>query len=73
MQFDPDAAVASVDRLMGLAPRAINLTHYRAHLYGRLDAHGCDVDPAWREEIVGQDVKLNAQGLQIWLSRLARA
>jgi glyoxylase-like metal-dependent hydrolase (beta-lactamase superfamily II) len=112
VQFDPDAAVASVDRLMGLAPRAIYLTHYsrvteldrlaedlkasiraheeiarrnaggdigaledgvRAHLYGRLDAHGCDVDPAWREEIVGQDVKLNAQGLQIWLSRLARA
>lgn len=110
VQFDPDAAVASVDRLMGLSPTAIYLTHYsrvtelgrladdlkadiRAHeaialdngddievleekireyLYRRMDEHGCRSDTDWREEIVGQDVKLNAQGLKIWLSRRAR-
>jgi glyoxylase-like metal-dependent hydrolase (beta-lactamase superfamily II) len=112
VQFDPDAAVASVDRLMAFSPAAIYLTHYsrvtelkrladelkagiRAHeeiarrhegddvpaledavreyLYGRMDDHGCRADTAWREEIVGQDVKLNAQGLKVWLSRLARS
>ena len=111
VQFDPDAAVASVDRLMGRSPRAIYLTHYsrvteldrlaadlkdgirahaeiarsnpggdiealeegvRAFLYARMDAHGCEADPSWRETVVGQDVKLNAQGLKVWLSRQAR-
>jgi hypothetical protein len=45
----------------------------REYLYGRMDDHGCRADTAWREEIVGQDVKLNAQGLEVWLSRLARS
>lgn len=110
VQFDPDAALASVDRLMSLAPKAIYLTHYsrvtelgrlaedlkasirahaaialecgedidaleeriREHLFRRMDDHGCRRDPDWREEIVGQDVKLNAQGLKVWLSRRAR-
>lgn len=112
VQFDPEAAVATVDRLMSLTPSAIYLTHYsrvldlgrlaqdlkrdvrayadmalavgpgdeealearlREYLYGRLDAHGCDPDPAWREEIVGADIRLNAQGLGVWLSRQASA
>ena len=45
----------------------------REYLYGRMDDHGCRADTAWREEIVGQDVKLNAQGLEVWLSRQARS
>jgi len=112
VQFDPEAAVATVDRLMSLTPSAIYLTHYsrvvdlgrlaedlksdlrayadlaldvgaggeraledrlRDQLYGRLDAHGCNPDPDWREHIVGGDIHLNAQGLGVWLSRRARS
>lgn len=112
VQFDPDAAVATVDRLMSLTPAAIYLTHYsrvvelgrlaedlksdvrayaeialalgadnehaledglREQLYDRLDAHGCNPDPDWREQIVGGDIRLNAQGLAVWLSRKAGA
>lgn len=110
VQFDPDAAVATVDRLMSLTPSAIYLTHYsrvldlwrlaedlkrdvrayadmalaigpgddaaleaglREYMYSRLDAHGCDDDPAWREEVIGGDIRLNTQGLAVWLSRQA--
>jgi glyoxylase-like metal-dependent hydrolase (beta-lactamase superfamily II) len=112
VQFDPEAAVATVDRLMSLTPSAIYLTHYsrvvdlgrladdlksdvrayadmalavgpgdepaiedrlRDQLYSRLDAHGCSRDPDWREQIVGGDIRLNAQGLVVWLSRKARS
>jgi glyoxylase-like metal-dependent hydrolase (beta-lactamase superfamily II) len=108
VQFDPDAAVATVDRLMAAEPAAIYLTHYsrvldlkrladdlktdirayadmalalgeageqdlelrlRGYMYARLDAHGCDRDPDWREGIVGDDIRLNAQGLAVWLAR----
>lgn len=108
VQFDPEAAVATVDRLMAMEPTAIFLTHYsrvcdlerlamdlkkdirayaeiaretgpgreqdiedrlRDYMYARLDAHGCDKDRAWREGIVGDDIRLNAQGLQVWLAR----
>ena len=42
------------------------------HLYQRMDQHGCDSDLAWRQEIVGADMLLNASGLLIWLDRLER-
>jgi glyoxylase-like metal-dependent hydrolase (beta-lactamase superfamily II) len=110
VQFDPEAAVATVDRLMAAEPAAIYLTHYsrvldlprladdlktdirayadialaagevpggaleeslRQYMYARLDAHGCDGDPRWRESIVGDDIRLNAQGLAVWLARRA--
>jgi glyoxylase-like metal-dependent hydrolase (beta-lactamase superfamily II) len=112
VQFDPEAAVATVDRLMSLTPSAIYLTHYgrvldlarlaedlkrdvrayaemalavgpgqdvaleerlRDYMYSRLDAHGCDADAGWREEIIGGDIRLNTQGLAVWLSRQASA
>lgn len=108
VQFDPEAAVATVDRLMAAEPAAIYLTHYsrvldlprlaadlktdirayaeialaagedtegdleeslRQYMYARLDAHSCDGDPRWRESIVGDDIRLNAQGLAVWLAR----
>lgn len=39
------------------------------YLSGRLDAHGFATDEALRREIVGFDVELNAQGLEVWLDR----
>jgi glyoxylase-like metal-dependent hydrolase (beta-lactamase superfamily II) len=110
VQFDADAAVATVDRLMALSPSAIYLTHYsrvedlkrlaedlkkdirayariaqeagahddagdsiearlREYMYRRLDDHGCDTDPKWRESVVGDDIRLNAQGLRVWLAQ----
>lgn len=110
VQFDPEPAIATVDRLMALGPPAIFLTHYsrvgdlqrlaedlktdirayadlatattgagpesleerlREYMYRRLDEHGCDPEPAWRESIIGDDIRLNTQGLQIWLARRA--
>ena len=110
VQFDPEAAIDTVDRLMALDPPAIFLTHYsrvkdlhrlaedlktdirayadlavattgagratleermREYMYGRLDHHGCNPDPRWRESIIGNDIRLNTQGLQIWLTRRA--
>jgi glyoxylase-like metal-dependent hydrolase (beta-lactamase superfamily II) len=41
-----------------------------SHLYQRMDQHGCNGDPAWRQEIVAADMSLNASGLMIWLDRL---
>lgn len=112
VQFDPEAAVATVDRLLSYKPPAIYLTHYsrvedlgrlsedlksdirayadmaraagagneaglearlREHMYRRLDAHGCKADPDWREAIVGGDIRLNTQGLEVWLARQAAA
>jgi hypothetical protein len=35
-----------------------------------MDQHGCNGDPAWRQEIVAADMSLNASGLMIWLDRL---
>lgn len=35
----------------------------------RLDAHGFAADQALRREIIGMDVDLNAQGLEVWLDR----
>ncbi|MGI9264811.1 MAG: MBL fold metallo-hydrolase [Gammaproteobacteria bacterium] len=46
-----------------------DLTKY---LHGRMDAHGCASDQAWREGIIGPDMSLNASGLLIWLDRLER-
>lgn len=42
------------------------------HMNKRLDKHGCATDEAWRQEIVGPDMMLNASGLLVWLDRLHR-
>lgn len=113
VDFDPEAAASSVDRLMGRSPEAIYLTHYsrvtdvrrladdlkqdinayadlacgvsgrddpvpaledglREYMYLRMDRHGCNPDPGWRESIIGDDIRLNAQGLKVWLARRSR-
>ncbi|UPG84082.1 MBL fold metallo-hydrolase [Luteibacter aegosomatis] len=113
VQFDPNEAHASIDRMMGYEPEAMYLTHYDrvedvarlandlreqidamvaiarrhagapdrelriandfAELYvGRAHRHGVALS---RDEIVGLlkiDIRLNAQGIVVWLDRGAR-
>ena len=45
----------------------------REGLYRRLDAHGCPADPAWRERHLALDIRLNTQGILVWMERSARA
>lgn len=35
----------------------------------RMDEHGCADDATWRREMVGFDVELNSQGLEVWIDR----
>ena len=113
VHFDPEAAHASIERILSYRPRRVYLTHYSAvdnpqdladQLHGdldayvrialahrsdpdpepaicreltewtfrRLDAHGFDPDPARREHLIHLDMELNAQGLAVWLKRLAK-
>jgi hypothetical protein len=44
----------------------------REYMYLRMDRHGCNPDPGWRESIIGDDIRLNAQGLKVWLARRSR-
>ena len=114
IDFDPAAAHVSIDRIMGLEPERVFLTHYSevrdldrlaadmhgdidtfakiavdnadaderekkigealfAHLVGRLDAHGYRASPESLESSLRMDVILNAQGLDVWLKRSAKA
>ena len=41
----------------------------RAGLYRRLDEHGCPADPAWREHHLALDIRLNTQGIPVWMAR----
>ncbi len=41
----------------------------RERLYRRLDEHGCPADPAWREHHLALDIRLNAEGIRIWMER----
>ncbi|NNF15924.1 MAG: MBL fold metallo-hydrolase, partial [Gammaproteobacteria bacterium] len=113
VHFDPEAAHASIDRLMSYAPEACYLTHYSrvtdtprlaadlhgdldayveiatscadsgnrtadiaekltAYIYTRLDAHGYDGDEHARNAILQGDIQLNAQGLNVWLTRMEK-
>jgi glyoxylase-like metal-dependent hydrolase (beta-lactamase superfamily II) len=114
--FDPDAWLATLDKLMAYAPKAMYLTHY-----GRLDqperhlqrlrnsirglaaialaeeqapdaerqqrlqrtveqffidglrAHGCTLPEQRIQQLLAIDSDLNAQGLEVWLVRRAKA
>ncbi|MGG7056040.1 MBL fold metallo-hydrolase [Nitrosomonas sp. ANs5] len=113
VQFDPDAAHASLDRLMALEPRHAFLTHYgridnlphhALHMHAlidafvaiaqqapphpdrhaaivhalqdlllqRLKAHGCTLPQDAILSLLQTDIKLNAQGLGIWLDQITR-
>jgi glyoxylase-like metal-dependent hydrolase (beta-lactamase superfamily II) len=113
VHFDPEAAHASVDRILSFEPDWVFLTHYgrvpdpaglagqlhgdldafvamaeraagetdvtkalteamTAYLFARLDRHGFDPDPVRRMELLGPDIQLNVQGLEVWLARRSR-
>lgn len=112
VQFDPDAMLVSIDRLMALEPESIYLTHFGRirptasyvnrlkgtitrfttiawrerepqqnrqwrieqammdELLNSLSALQCETPRDVCEQILRYDVHLNAQGLDVWLSRL---
>lgn len=113
VQFDPDAAHATVERILSYRPGRVFLTHFsgvnepaalapqlhrdldeyvriaqarrddtdpeasiraaiRDWTMSRLDAHGFEPDIALRDEIIGMDMSLNAQGLAVWLAKSGR-
>lgn len=112
VQFDPEAAHASIDRLMALHPeqaflthygRISNLSHHAGQMHGlidafvalaqqaenaparsdaiaqslrillmkRLTAHGCTLPTDDILALLKTDIRLNAQGLDIWLKQSA--
>ena len=114
--FDPEAWLASIDRLMSFQPQRMYLTHYgclenpgalaedlrqsvrdlavlalaetagpaegrldrlRAavgdHLVRRVRRHGCDLPEGRVRELLALDTDLNAQGLEVWLTRRQKA
>lgn len=112
VHFDPDAAHASIDRILSYKPEQIFLTHYsrvtdverlgrdlhdcldafvdiahdakdkpdpeatmreamHAYLVARLNAHGCTLDKRLRDTWLQMDVRLNCQGIKVWLDRTA--
>lgn len=113
VQFDPEAAHASIDRLMALQPEQAFLTHYgrirnlshhasQMHalidafvgivrqaenmpdrqpfimkalqdlLWERLTAHRCTLTQDDAFSLLQTDIRLNAQGLEIWLEQTLR-
>jgi glyoxylase-like metal-dependent hydrolase (beta-lactamase superfamily II) len=111
VQFDPDALLASIDRLIALKPKSIYLTHFGNikptsslvkqlknsiqtfvrialenkdaghqriekiqhailhYLLDELHKTGCKLPRKQCEQLLGNDTLLNAQGLDVWLSR----
>jgi glyoxylase-like metal-dependent hydrolase (beta-lactamase superfamily II) len=108
VQFDPEAAHATIHRILSYKPAQVFLTHFscvhapaalapqlhrdldayveiararrddanpetsirdalRDWTFRRLDEHGVDPDPEFREEVLRMDLALNAQGLAHWL------
>jgi glyoxylase-like metal-dependent hydrolase (beta-lactamase superfamily II) len=75
VQFDPDAAHASIDRLMSYAPRAIFLTHYsRVQDLDRLagDMHDC-LDAFVRLADDCEDAEQRTQSMRLRMSEYLNA
>lgn len=67
-----DGFVAIAKRHSAAADRGVRIRQDMFEfLSERLDAHGFPRDAALRREIVGFDVELNTQGLEVWLDRSA--
>lgn len=110
VQFDPQAMLQSIERLLNLNPQRIYLTHFgmieptpavvdelkrsinqfvtiaegeadhphrlvriqqqiESYLLKRLQKRGCKLSPEQINKLIEMDCRLNAQGLDIWLSR----
>jgi len=65
-----DALVAIARRHAAAPDRAQRIrTEMFDYFNARLDAHGYAGDLAQRHALIDDDVDLNAQGLEVWLSR----
>lgn len=53
-------------------PEAAIRAALRDWTFARLDEHGVDPDPEFRDEVLGMDMSLNAQGLAVWLAQQAK-
>jgi glyoxylase-like metal-dependent hydrolase (beta-lactamase superfamily II) len=72
MHQDIDASVRMAQSAVGAPdPAAAIAPQLVAHLWARLDAHGCRHSDAERHALLDLDVELNAAGLAAWLSRRA--
>ena len=68
---------ADIDEFVAVARRHTDAAHRTArivedmfaHLSSRLDAHGYVGDEALRHELLDPDIRLNTQGLEVWLAR----
>jgi len=114
VQFDPDALIASMQRLMSYKPKQMYLTHFgaiepttkhveqliqavrdikqmaldaidltenrvtklqqqlEAHVLEKLAEMQCDQSAEFQLDVMRNDIELNAQGMDVWLSRLAK-
>jgi hypothetical protein len=71
---DLDAFVAMAEAAAAADDITASLTEAMTrHLFARLDAHGFDPDPERRMNLLGPDINLNVQGLEVWLARRKRA
>lgn len=68
-----DAMVALARVHAGDSNRHVALVESMAQLYvGHAHAHGCKLTPVEIRELLGIDIELNAQGLEVWLDQAAR-
>jgi len=114
VQFDPDALLASIDRLMSYQPKFMYLTHFGdvepiknvvnqlknavidiknialeakdithnrvKHLQEKVEQDvlkklakmKCEQTPEFQLAVMANDIELNAQGMDVWLTRLAK-
>ena len=115
VQFDPDALLISIERLMSYHPEHMYLTHFGAiepttsiveqltnavkhikkialnakdvtenrdeylqqqlqkHILAKLAEMKCEQSVEFQTAVMANDIKLNAQGMDVWLNRLAKA
>jgi glyoxylase-like metal-dependent hydrolase (beta-lactamase superfamily II) len=70
LHADIDEFVAVARRHTDAADRTARIAEDMfAHLSSRLDAHGYNGDEALRHELLDPDIRLNTQGLEVWLAR----
>jgi len=114
VQFDPDALLKSIERLMTYQPKHMYLTHFGAveptakiveqltnavkvikelslsakdltenrieylndhlmkHVLATLAEMKCDQSVEFQTSVMAMDIQLNAQGMDVWLTRLAK-
>lgn len=70
LHADIDEFVAVARRHAGVPERAVRIAEdVFAYLSARLDSHGFAGDEELRHQLLDADVRLNTQGLEVWLAR----